>query len=250
MPKPVLLIRAAGNQGDADALAELGISSVIDPYIQIITATDDSAAKQLLAALHQAELEPTWLVATSVNAIRCFGELVSPSALELAVKTRNLRFAAVGQATAAALTELGASEVLTPETADSSALTDLLLQQPAARVVIPSGRLAMPSLPQRLSAASWQVLQGEVYTTVTVEHIPASAARVLDGQFGAVVFRSPSAARAFLSFVPQPKLPLICAGFTTAKVFEDAGLAVASITSNPTPKSIAAAVALALKEHE
>jgi uroporphyrinogen decarboxylase len=100
----------------------------------------------------------------------------------------------------------------------------------------------MKNLPNKLEASGWNLIQGVVYTTVTLDAEPASAALARSGQFSAVIFRSPSAARAFLSFVPTPPMPLVAAGFTTAKVIEDAGLPVASITSNPTPKSVAAAV--------
>ena len=252
--KPVLLIRADGNQDDAAALAELGIETVIDPYIRIDKSTDAAGAERLLEALGNPGSK--YLIATSVNAIRCFGELVGIENLMHAIANADdLQFAAVGARTAEALSELGASDVLTPELADSAALANLLADlaeepsgvegQPTA--IIPSGLLAMKTLPNKLEAAGWNLSQGVVYTTVTVDSPPASIAAAQAGDFSAVIFRSPSAARAFLSFVPNPTMPLVAAGFTTAKVIEDAGLAVASIPSNPTPKSVAAEVESLLK---
>ena len=240
--KPVLLIRADGNQDDALALAELGIESVIDPYIRIDKAHDNADAHLLLAAL-SAE-GPKWLLATSVNAIRCFAELVGAENLRDAIAhATDLRFAAVGARTAESLRELGADEVLTPALSDSAALAEQLAGfGDGQTAIIPSGLLAMKTLPNRLEAAGWRLIQGVVYTTVTVEQDPPSVATARAGEFAAVIFRSPSAARAFLSFVPEPSMPLVAAGFTTAKVIEDAGLPVASIPSNPTPKSVAAAV--------
>jgi len=240
--KPVLLIRADGNQDDAAALAELGIETVIDPYIRIDKSTDAADAKRLLAVL--SATGPKWLIATSVNAIKCFGELVGVENLMHAIANADdLQFAAVGARTAESLRELGAAEVLTPEHADSAALANMLADLTSrATAIIPSGLLAMKTLPNRLESAGWKLIQGVVYTTVTVDQAPASVAAARAGEFAAVIFRSPSAARAFLSFVPTPSMPLVAAGFTTAKVIEDAGLPVASIPSNPTPKSVAEAV--------
>jgi uroporphyrinogen-III synthase len=253
MTKPVLLIRADGNQDDAQALTELGIDSVIDPYIRIDRAPDAADAQHLLAQISKPGNK--WLIATSVNAIRCFEELVGPEALRAAIAASvDLRFAAVGERTAQALRQIGADEVLTPELSDSAALATMLAElgqsEPALgtpTAIIPSGLLAMKTLPNKLETAGWNLIQGVVYTTITVETEPETAAAARAGEFGAVIFRSPSAARAFLSFVPNPQMPLIAAGFTTAKVIQDAGLAVASIPSNPTPKSVAAAVSEILK---
>ena len=252
--KPVLLIRADGNQDDAAALAELGLDSVIDPYIRIDKTTDVSGAQLMLEAL--TEPGPKWLIATSVNAIRCFAELVGIEKLTEAVAlATDLKFAAVGDRTADALRTLGVTEVLTPELSDSAALANLLAEQTpvsssankAVTAIIPSGLLAMKTLPNKLESAGWRMVQGVVYTTVTVEEVPPTAAQANAGEYSAVIFRSPSAARAFLSFVPKPSMPLIAAGFTTAKVIEDAGLAVASIPSNPTPKAVALAVKTAIE---
>jgi uroporphyrinogen-III synthase len=251
--KPVLLIRADGNQDDADALAEVGLETLIEPYIRIDKSTDAADANRLLDALKAAG--PKWLIATSVNAIKCFGELVGLETLKAAIsEAGDLKFAAVGARTAASLRALGAAEVLTPELADSTALAKALVsleegdQSPSSltgrpqTAIIPSGLLAMKGLPNKLEAAGWGLIQGVVYTTVTVAAPPTSVAAANAGDFSAVIFRSPSAARAFLSFVAKPAMPLVAAGFTTAKVIEDAGLVVASIPSNPTPKSVAAAV--------
>ena len=252
--KPVLLIRADGNQDDAVALAELGLESVIDPYIRIDKTTDDSDAQLMLEEL--AKPGPKWLIATSVNAIRCFAELVGAEKLTAAVTSAtDLKFAAVGNRTADVLRTLGVTEVLTPELSDSAALANLLaeraLDSPAASepisAIIPSGLLAMKTLPNKLASAGWRLIQGVVYTTVTVEQVPTSAAKANAGEYAAVIFRSPSAVRAFLSFVPRPTMPLIAAGFTTAKVIEDAGLVVASIPSNPTPTAVALAAKTAIE---
>lgn len=257
MTKPVLLIRADGNEPDAEALGKLGIESATDPYIVIERSKDTTDALALLTALKNAELN-TWLLATSVNAIKCWAELIGLENLKAAASNPNLKFAAVGERTASALLQIGARAVATPEVADSASLAEALLSvqgQPGEQqftAIIPSGLLAMKGLPNTLTEAGWNLITGVVYTTVTKPSRPQSAdgaagfGSSLDGEseFSAVIFRSPSAARAFLEFVPQPPadLALIAAGITTAKVFEDAGLSLAGLPLNPTPEAVAQAV--------
>ena len=252
MTKPVLLIRADGNEPDAEALSNLGIESVTDPFIVIEKSRDEADAQMLVNAIANAEAN-TWLIATSVNAIRCLAELVGLERLQSAASNPNLRFAAVGDRTARSLIDLGARAVVTPEVADSESLAETLLTvqdqslEQRFTAIIPSGLLAMKGLPNTLDEAGWNLITGVVYTTITKPSRPDTADRAAEGQYSAVIFRSPSAARAFLSFVPKPSMPLVAAGFTTAKVIEDAGLVVASIPSNPTPKSVASAVESLLK---
>lgn len=255
MTKPVLLIRADGNEPDAEALAELGIDSVTDPYIVIDKSRDDTDALMLVNALANAAPN-SWLIATSVNAIRCLAELVGLERLQSAASNPNLKFAAVGDRTAQALIDLGARAVVTPEVADSASLADTLLSvqdqslEQRFTAIIPSGLLAMKGLPNTLTEAGWNLITGVVYTTITKQSRPESADRAADGQYSAVIFRSPSAARAFLEFVPQPPadLALIAAGITTAKVIGDAGLSLAGLPLNPTPEAVAQAVKNAIKD--
>lgn len=257
MNKPVLLIRADGNDADAESLRSLGIESVIDPYIVIDRASDATDAVRLLTATKDADAN-TWLLATSVNAIRCWAELVGAENLRAAVQNPNLRFAAVGERTAKALLDIGARAVATPEVADSASLAEALvdvmaeadqLTQCPPTAIIPSGLLAMKGLPDRLTSSGWQLITGVVYTTVTASSRPPTASQVERQEFSAVIFRSPSAARAFFEFVPKPpkNLALIAAGFTTAKVIEDFGLGVASIPLNPTPDAVAQATKTAIE---
>jgi len=120
------LIRANGNEDDAAVLSAAGIESVIDPYLKITMATNDEArdaAERMIARLEAAPTSnaPTWLAITSANALKFFIELVGRDRLVAAIKEPGIRFAAVGEASAAKLRELGAEVVLVPKTSDSVA---------------------------------------------------------------------------------------------------------------------------------
>jgi uroporphyrinogen-III synthase len=245
MSKPVLLIRGANNDSDALALSRLGVSSLVDPYLKIAVSEETKDALDLLDALVESD-GVAWLIATSVNAIRFWAEIVGSERLATAMAEGHLRFAAIGKATSKALVDLGATNVLTPQEATSAALTSSLLDYPPSTAIIPGGNLAMTSLPSQLQTAGWTVRTGVVYTTSPVSQEPKSVSLVRKGEIAAVLFRSPSAVRAFLAQVPQPEIPLICSGPTTARAAMELGIRVDAIAEDPTPDTVAATIATLL----
>jgi len=79
--KPVLLVRASGNASDAAALAKLGISSVSEPYLDIHAIagpTGTEAAARLLDGLGRLG-SGDWVVATSLNALVFWRQIVTQS---------------------------------------------------------------------------------------------------------------------------------------------------------------------------
>jgi uroporphyrinogen-III synthase len=246
--KPVLLIRGLQNQADADALDRLGISSEIDPYLQIMPTADPTAAERMLKSLETAD----WLVAASSNGLRFWGQLVGDGNLKRAIalaQERGVRFAAVGETTALLLESLGATEVLIPDSAYSQELAEILVKETLgvpAVAVIPGGNLTLKTLSQELTKAGWQLDCGEVYLTSTAKETPDSAAGVARGEYSAVVFRSPSAAQAFYEHCGPSQLPAICGGQTTANLATDLGLNVVRVAKTPSSSSIALAVQQAL----
>lgn len=243
MRKPVLLIRAYGNNEDADALAKLGIDSLIDPYLKISIVDDATAARNLLSLLVSSP-EPLWLIATSVNAIRYWAELVGEDLLRKSIASRtDLHFAAIGDKTAGILRKYGAKEILLPPEAHSLSLANLLIAEHLpGHALIPGGNLAMQNLPTSLSASGWQISTAVVYMTEALADEPRSAQLLRNQEISAVLLRSPSAVKALTNFVPSPKVPLVCAGITTARAVEAQGLSVAAISAGPTPGDIAVTI--------
>ncbi len=243
MTKPVLLIRSSNNEVDEAALAKLGITSFVDPYIEIKVAHDSKEGESLLSLLEDAD-HPMWLLATSVNALKFWAHIVGEDRLRAAIAARaNVRFAAVGQSTADALTEFGASNVLIPSEATAKSLADALVDTSSSgHALVPGGNLAMKSLPSTLIAAGWRVSTAVVYMTSPVEKEPKSAQLVREGEIGAILFRSPSAVRALTHFLSNPAVPLICAGATTAQALEDQGLVASAISPNPSAQVVASTI--------
>ena len=248
MSKPVLLIRADNNELDAQALAELAIETLIDPYLTISIASDSAPAGELLATLlasaHSAPRQ-SWLIATSVNAINYWAKIIGRELLQQSIAAHPaLKFAAIGEATAQVLREFGAQTVLLPGSADSQTLAQLLLTQEKSGVaIIPAGNIAMRNLPTTLLGAGWKISSGIVYETAQVKIAPASVKLIEENAIAAIVFRSPSAVRALTHFIPSPSTPLICAGQTTARALAAVGLLASAISSTPSSSQIAVTVA-------
>lgn len=237
--KPVLLIRAAGNESDQHALKDVGIESVIDPYLKITPAKDPAGAFELLAELNSTK-ESTWVIATSANSLRYWAHIVGVEKLKSEFRTeKKLRFAAIGSKTAQIFREYGAQEVLQPNLATGKNLLGELLQMPKAHAIMPIGNLTLRLVQEGLIAGGWSVNALIVYTHESVATEPASVNGVEKGEFGAVILRSPSAVRAFLQFVPSPKLPLICGGMSAALELRKAGLTATAIFENPEPTALA-----------
>ncbi len=243
MIKPVLLIRADNNDVDEAALAKLGIPSFIDPYLEIKVAEDPTEGEDLLSLLVSSD-NPIWLLATSVNALKFWARIVGEDRLRAAFSTRtNVKFAAVGEATAEALRKMDGRNVFIPNQATGKSLADALVAMSASgHALIPGGNLAMKTLPLTLISAGWQVSKAIVYTTSPVEKEPKSAPLIKDGEISAILFRSPSAVRALTHFVPNPAIPLICAGATTAQALEDQGLTAGAISPGPSAQVVASTI--------
>jgi len=243
--KPVLLIRSDNNDVDEAALTKLGIPSLIDPYIEIKVANDPSEGERLLSLLESSDY-PLWLLATSVNALKFWSQIVGEDRLRSAIATRSdLRFGAVGETTADALRKFGAGEVIIPNEATAKSLADALVDTspiPIGHALVPGGNLAMKSLPSTLISGGWLVSTAVVYTTSPVGEEPKSARLVRDQEVSAILFRSPSAVRALTHYVPNPSIPLICAGATTAQALEDQGLKATAISPMPSAEVVASTI--------
>ena len=241
----VLLIRANRNEVDKKALADLGIDSVIDPYLDISIFANANGANRMLQAL-QSGIQPTWLVVTSTNALDYFDQNLEPGQLDAVIRdSKTLKYAAIGEQTAQLLAERGASKILTPRqsnrnnSADSQSLAEVLCGTPKGLAVIPAGSIAMAGLSQELRASGFDVITEVVYQTHAVTQAPSSVARISAGEIDAVLLRSPSAARAFSSFIGDTKIPIFCAGKTTATQAESLGLEVIAVSPDPSPSHVA-----------
>lgn len=240
MVKPVLLIRSQNNEVDSIALGKFGISAFIDPYVEITAASDQSEGLKLMELLSSCQ-QRLWVIATSRNSIRYWAQLVGEGQFRAELeKHPHLKFAAIGEATAQILRDYGAMDVFLPSHSSAAVLAqELTTHDPQSHALIPGGNLAMPHLAAILRSSGWSVNTAQVYRTSRVSKEPQSANLLRDGEFSAVLLRSPSAVDALTHFVPKPPVPLVCAGSTTASAVQAHGLQADAISAKPTPEAVA-----------
>ena len=245
--KPVLLIRASGNESDKSALESVGLESVIDPFLSISASKDPKGATYLLSELRAATL-PTWVIATSANSLRYWAIIVGLTNLKKEFQSNQvLRFAAIGSSTAELFREYGAKEVLQPGISTGQGLLAELSLTPPAVAIMPIGSLTLNQVQEGLKASGWGLRVRVVYTNESVTAQPETVEGIEKGQFGAIILRSPSAVRALLNFVPYPKVPLICGGQSAAAELLKVGLHPTAISEDPAPKAVAQLAARIVK---
>lgn len=240
--KPVLLVRASDNEADAAALKSLGISSIADSYLQMTQSNSASDATRLLEAVRSGV---DWCVVTSQMAIPSWANLVGSEELRsvfIAAKQAGMKIAVVGAKTAETVRALGVEVDLIPR-AQSAAGLIAEIPSEIGSVVFPHGSIAMRALPDGLVVSGARVLEGVVYETTVVAHDPVSTLLLQEGHIGALILRSPSAARAVhQKFGKAPLVPVVVSGPTTAAAATDLGFTVVGISESPAADDVAAAI--------
>lgn len=248
----VLVTREGGAREPlARKLAQLGADVIYHP----VTRTRELGLRPLHDAL--ARGGHRWLVVTSQRAV---GPLyvVMTAAGKDARSLANLRVAAVGGATASALSALGL-RVDVEGTGGAAALADAILaadpQLAGQKILFPRAANAREELPARLAAAGAIVDAIDVYATEPVPpgDLAAVAAQLREGHVHALVVAAPSqvdALAAALGAGFAPTLSMLRAvaaiGPTTAAALAAHG--VASPLVAPTPDALAATLAAHLTE--
>jgi uroporphyrinogen-III synthase len=239
----VLVTRPAAQAGElVSLLADRGIGAVSVPTVEIVAAPRGGALDQVLLALDGA----AWLVITSVNGAAAVAGRMAELGMRLPT---DVRVAAVGSATAAALDARGLRVDHVPARYLTVAIADGLGDVEGRRVVLARADAATPDLREALLRRGAAV--EEVVAYCTVEGPAASRDRVrqalalpLDG----VTFTSGSTVRglrALLSAADALRataLPAFCIGPVTADVARRAGFSVPVVAAPHTAAALGAAI--------
>jgi uroporphyrinogen-III synthase len=158
------------------------------------------------------------------------------------------RWAAVGEATAAALGARGVRADLVPREANGAALAAALPNPSGSRVLIVRASLADPDLPAGLVARGALVQEVTAYETVEgpAESAPDMRKALARSDIGLVVFASGSAARGFVKLGGPTDLPAVTIGPRTSNVARHAGFTLITEASAANVRELAAAVARAI----
>lgn len=165
-----------------------------------------------------------WLVLTSPNGVERFAEVLSEHDISL---PSDLHVAAIGSATAAALSAAGITVDLVPgRHVAEGLLADFPEPRAGGRVLLPQANIARSTLQDGLAEAGWEVLRVEAYRTVdaTIETADREAAAAAD----IVTFTSSSTVDRFCDLIGIDHLPPVvaCIGPVTASTAVARGMYV------------------------
>ena len=261
--RTALLLRGADRASAAiAALRGRGVRTVLCPLIDFELPADTAELDAGLGRLLAGGFD--WCVFTSVNAVTALTLRARALGLEPAIPAAT-RIAVVGEATARAVRELGATVDFMPA-ADHSARGMLAeweaLRAGPASVFMPQADIASATLRDGFAARGWDARIVTAYRTVAAPADPARAlypaepglppgcrllepaglAAALPG-IDAVFFTSPSTVDRFLDLVPDPAgtvLP-VAIGDSTAARLRERGLETAAVATKPTPGGMVAA---------
>jgi len=243
-PARVLVTRTAEQAGPlVDALRARGLEVTAIPTIDVVPATAGDPLDGAVADLRRY----AWVVVTSPNGADATLDAIG----RLGAETGGTRWAAVGPATASALSTRGVVADLVPARADGEGIADELPIRTGDRVLLPRADIADGVLPDRLRARGAVVDEVVAYRTMEG---PAAARAPLAAAFGeapfdALVFTSGSTIRGlFKVLTPRDRRIALrstawCIGPATAVIAREHGFGRVREASTRSADALAAELA-------
>jgi len=228
--------------GDLGArLAELGARLEAKATIAIEPLEDSEQARSLVGSLGDYDL----LVFTSANGAQHFARLLAGEPRPVGA-----RVAAVGEATARALAEIGLPASIVAREGRADSLAALLVEESVrgARVLVVRPERGLGTLTETLRRAGALVDEVALYRTVPSAAAAAVAVELVEGRYDAVVFTSPSSFEFLLGAGGErlraalARVRRIAIGPTTAARLADAGLPAHRTAERPSSEAIASAI--------
>jgi uroporphyrinogen-III synthase len=236
----------------AAALVELlrahGAEPVCCPTIAIEHVSDSPQLDVELRALGSV----SWIVFTSVNAVRAVAERLNVLGVRM---PSSALLAAVGGGTAEELERRIHRADFVPSTSNGESIADELPDVKGQVVLLPRGDLASDVLPSRLRARGAHVRDIVVYHTVAGPGVAELGSRVRDGTLAAIVFTSPSSVRFASNIlvtqsVSSERPAIACIGPTTAHAARALGLEPDAVATTQSVGGIVEALERCLSARE
>lgn len=202
--KRIVVTRPRGQAGAFTAmLAERGALPVEIPTIEL---RDPPSWAPLDEAIRHAD-QYDFLVATSANGVRKFGERLAACGLDARV-LKGIEIGAIGPATAAEFSKLGIRVDFVPGEYRAEGLVEALAGRDLAgkRFLIPRARVARDLVPRELEARGARVDVVEAYYAAMPEYRPDHLEALLTPVPHAITFTSSSTAENFSRLPVQPAL--------------------------------------------
>jgi hydroxymethylbilane synthase len=229
--------------GASGEVARRGGEPVAVPTIRISPPEDAEALAAVAAMLERGDADR--VVFTSSQGV---------AALETALTRMPLRsvaVAAIGEATASRLRDLGVEPDLVAARSQAEGLLAELRDRvaPGERVVLPVSSRARSVLADGLHALGVEVIRVDAYATeIITEPDPGTEALIADGAIGAVLLASPSAVEGFVrqygTLLPAMSgATFVAIGPVTASAMRSHGLPVHAVAPRPAAAGMVEALA-------
>ncbi|MDP6124795.1 MAG: uroporphyrinogen-III synthase [Candidatus Latescibacteria bacterium] len=250
--RSILVTRAEVDAGSLVAALEAQGTTVIRlPLIEILPPESWSE----IDASINSDRPVDWLVFTSRHGVRAFGRRLA----ELGKTISDLgdpKMAAVGRATAGAVSLAGWSVDLIPDKKTGTGVAEALRLSgvgPGSKIVMPRASEARPELPAILRQAGANVQDVAVYRTQPLRHSTESIDQIIAKKPDAILLASPSTVqslgvvatlRPLETWKPLPVLVSI--GPVTSDAIRSLGWIVAAEAESPGTEELVSAAAKAL----
>lgn len=239
-----ILVTRPSAQADelCNLLAQRGLDPVSVPTVEIDHSSSAADLDTMLTGLDGAE----WLVITSANGADALRERLRATGLPL---PEGMRVAAVGPATAEALTEAGVRVDHVPDEYLTVAIAEGLGDVDECRVVLARADAATPKLHDALRARGAIVEEVVAYRTLEG---PASSRdqlrEALHGDLAGICFTSSSTVRGLLRLASPigrgraRVIPTFCIGPVTAATARQFGFDITAVATEHTASGLADAI--------
>ncbi len=253
-PRVLLTRTAERSAATVLALVDRGFASIVVPSIAI----EPQPSRELDAALLGMATGDgaEWVVLTSVSAVDAMRDAADRLGVDLpATRGAAVRWAAIGRATARALTDAGIVVDFRPRRSDGSTLAAGLPVELGTRVLVPRGDLADTTMTTVLAERGAIVSSIVAYRTVEA---PADSVPLLEAALielpSAIVATSGSTVRGLATLADRigagdrvRTIPLVAIGPVTAAEAARLGFTVVGQAATQDPAGLADAVAAALR---
>ncbi|QNN22081.1 uroporphyrinogen-III C-methyltransferase [Planctomycetales bacterium ZRK34] len=208
-------------------LEDLGAEVLEAPTIEIVPPSDWAPIDDAIRRVG----DYNWLILTSVNGVTALRERLDAMELD-ARHLAGVKIGAIGDATAAALIEMGVRPDLVPtQFVAESLAAEMITREDMAgqRVLMLRADIARPALNEKLTEAGATVDDLTIYQTKTAESLPDDVVEALrDKRVDYVTFTSSSTVRNFVQLLGDASLledvKLASIGPITSKTAAELGL--------------------------
>jgi uroporphyrinogen-III synthase len=209
-----------------EKLANLGAVPVLFPTIEIVNQQDNPLLDQAINQLNSYH----WVIFTSVNGVSAFWQRLSAQGRGKEIFD-GVQVAAIGPATAQALTEAGVQPNFTPDEYVAEAILPGLGKVEGQRILLPRADIARKALVEALKLQGAFPEEIAVYQTLPAPLDPQALAELEKG-IDIATFTSSSTVRNFFGLLEHRALEVLdgaliaCIGPITANTAREFGLRV------------------------